>query len=1001
MRPDDRVVLSFEARNWCDFAVAYAGVHQAGAVPVLVSLGPQHSQGSLGRIIAHCGASIVVGSAKLVPPTGLAGTLAWFGSVGELEDGHDGRQRSGPSSPGKPVELSYRSGPLRSLQVTRHGHGDILSDLVMVDAASPGLGGTPFLHAFPCGSEGARRALWIPLGPSPGAVVTLVSFAPDAFCALAAEHGAARWSLGPSAAGFILDSGVLDSGVLDGHDLSSLVHLVLLTGKASPALLARLGAALPRASVLSLARTVSAPGDAGERRRGESGQNRRVHAPVAFSQEGMLWHEQFVPGSQNLPPLVRRYHGPLDVEVLERALIEIVRRHEPLRTTFEMQAGRLVQIVSPVDLRLVRHDLGSSAHAQEAEVAMLLGDLRWPFDLVEGPLFEAHLVRLGPRDHLVAFRVHHSVYDDWSVSVFRRELSALYAAFLAGRPSPLEDLPLSFGDLSRAQHRRMEGPAGAVELSWWKDELAGAPLCLQLPIDDPDRPQGAPQASAEPVSLELPPELATQLRALARRERTTLFMTMTAAFQALLQRWTGQEELLLATVVANRNRRELEQMVGCFTKKVLVRLSGVGDPTFVELLPRVRTALLGALAHQDLPFETVLQRSLSSAAAVHGLVPHPVVMLQGVTPQTDDLVLPGLTTSGYQTSATTTRTHFSAGDDDRSDTGATPWGAGLYLGTFLILSVIEEGAGVSLSARGAFHGPSVKRLLATFETLLADIVAHPERRMSELRLLDDRLLDDRHQAELVGRGADIDAQVPGDRAHEIFQAQASRTPSRLAVHDGGQSLTYEQLASRAQVLADRLRRLGVGRGDLVGLCMATSTDAVVAVLAIWKAGAGYVALDAEDTDARHRQIIVRASLGVVVTQGRLGPSELEGLATVVVDDDGPSRAPLVTDPEAGVDADVALVFYGSGPSAVPHGVVIEHGGVVNLLAGLRGHVLRPSSEPTPLVGLRVCLSARPTDDAFLRQLVPVLDGHTLQVVPGDAGGGVAALVALIGSGDVD
>jgi non-ribosomal peptide synthetase component F len=176
---------------------------------------------------------------------------------------------------------------------------------------------------------------------------------------------------------------------------------------------------------------------------------------------------------------------------------------------------------------------------------------------------------------------------------------------------------------------------------------------------------------------------------------------------------------------------------------------------------------------------------------------------------------------------------------------------------------------------------------------------------------------------------------------------------------------------------------------------------VVAVLAIWKAGAGYVALDAEDTDARHRQIIVRASLGVVVTQGRLDPSELEGLSTVVVDDDGPSRAPLVTDPEAGVDADVALVFYGSGPSAVPHGVVIEHGGVVNLLAGLRGHVLRPSSEPTPLVGLRVCLSARPTDDAFLRQLVPVLDGHTLQVVPGDAGGGVAALVALIGSGDVD
>jgi len=457
-------------------------------------------------------------------------------------------------------------------------------------------------------------------------------------------------------------------------------------------------------------------------------------APVAFSQEGMLWQEQFAPGCQNLPPLARRYHGPLDIEVLERALEEIVNRHEPLRTRFEVRHGRPLQVVAPPGRRRlpVRDLSGLSEEAQGLELDRALSAAARPFDLEQGPMFEPTLFALGPEDSVLVLRTHHSVFDDWSVSVFRRELSALYAAFQSTAASPLADLPLSFTKYALGQRRRLAGPAGTAQLSYWKRRLSGAPLRLELPIGDPDRPQGAPQASARPVALDLPSDLVARLRALARRERATVFMTVLTAFQVLLHGCTGQSELLMASVVANRDRTELEAMIGCFTKKVLLRLSSAGDPTFGGLLARAREVVLGALAHQDLPFETVLQEVLGPPAARHGLVPTVAVMFQGVTPQTEEVVLPGVTTTGFETSGKTTRAHFVAGSHEDSPEPATePWGGGLYSGTFFILSVIEDEDRLSLVARGAFHRPAVERLLANFRALLEDVVSHPDRRVSD------------------------------------------------------------------------------------------------------------------------------------------------------------------------------------------------------------------------------------------------------------------------------
>ena len=461
-------------------------------------------------------------------------------------------------------------------------------------------------------------------------------------------------------------------------------------------------------------------------------------AAVAFSQEGMLWQEWFAPGTQNLPGLARRFLGPLDVAVLGRALDEIVRRHGALRTTFALRNGRMVQVVrAHRSLKLGVTDLsGLDATEREAEVECLVSQAgRRPFDLGAGPLFDPTLLRLGDDDHVLVIRAHHAVFDDWSVGVFRRELAALYSAYAEGGASPLPELPVQFADFSRRQRGRLAGSAGARQMEFWRRELAGAPFATQLAIDDPELPEGSPQHAGEPISLALPAQLSDQLRALARRERTTVYTTMLAAFGVLVHRHTGQEDLLLATVVANRNRTELEGVIGCFTKKVPLRLNLSGAPTFAEVLARSRRALLGALSNQDLPFEAVVQDVLGAAASSHGLVPQVALMFQGVTPR-QELTLPGVKTAGFETSARARRAHFMAAAHDPAP--ALPWGSGLYLGTFLILTLIESPEELSFLARGAFHGPAVSELMTSFRALLFGIAADPARRVSELAILDDQ-----------------------------------------------------------------------------------------------------------------------------------------------------------------------------------------------------------------------------------------------------------------------
>lgn len=960
-----RVALLFDSAHWTDYAVAYLGVRKAGAVavPLLAGLGDLE----IARIVRDCGASAILASPALAPGCTSVPIL----DSGELEQQAGADPIVPPLLEAEPGEILYRSRPLARPMLLLGGPSDYY-------VAPP-----PLLHSFPPGTLAAQEALRGCLAvTAPGSVV-LPAFEADRMCALieATPERACGLHL-------VTAQALLDSGATQRHDVSRLSCLVLVGAHVAPALAGRLTAAFPRARLLLIDR----PGEPGR----HSASARRPQtasvapaaldsvAPVAFSQEGMLWHELFAPGCQNLPGLARRYRGRLDVAALSRALDEIVRRHGTLRTGFELRDGRPVQVVRthrPFELPL-RDLTGLAAVEREEEVGRTVAEAgRRPFDLAVDSLFVPELLRLGEEDHVLVIRTHHSVFDDWSVGVFRRQLAKLYAAYAAGEPSPLPDPALQFTDFCRRQRSDLAGPAGTGELAYWRRELADAPLTVQLPVDDPSAPAGSPQRGGETVSVVLDPGLHEQLRELARHERATVFMTMLAAFGVLVARYTGQEDLVIATVVANRNRTELEGLIGCFTKKVPLRLRLHGDPTFSQALARTRSALLGALSHQDLPFEAVLQDVLGSAAPAHGLVPHVVLVFQGVTPS-QELLLEGMESAGLDNAGRAGRAHFMA-----SGTGATgelaplPWGAGLYAGTFVILSVDESGLELSCTARGAFHTSAVREVMEGFATLLIDVAAHPTRRISELAVLDSPAA-----AAVLERGRGPDP-PPADTLARALRAQVDRDPAALAVSSSGERITYAELDDRSERLAQRLRALGAKPGDRVGTALESSPELIVAVLATWKVGAAWVGLDPNDASERRRRIGGDTSLGLIV-----GPEGAELRITAPA-----GAAPAVSFASSSATSprlleEAAVVFYGSGSSAVEPGVVLDRGSVLNLLAGLR---LLDTGER------RVCLCPRPTDDAFVRRLVALLDGHALHIPRAPLSADPVRALRLLAAGDVD
>jgi amino acid adenylation domain-containing protein len=664
-----------------------------------------------------------------------------------------------------------------------------------------------------------------------------------------------------------------------------------------------------------------------------------------------------------------RLCGPLQVAALERSFQEIVSRHEVLRTTFINVAGQPLQVIGPpvpfplsvVDLR----DLSEGEREGRVQ-ALAQADVQRPFDLAQGPLLRATLVRLADAEHVLLLTMHHIVSDGWSHGVFWRELAVLYDAFADGRPSPLPPLAIQYADFAVWQQQWLREGVLDAALAYWRQQLAGVST-LQLPAD---RPRPAVQTFRGARHwLTLPPTLTQALKTLSWRYGVTLFMTLLAAFQALLHRYTEQDDIAVGTLSANRHRAEIEGLIGFFVNILVLRTDLSGDPGFRELLGRVRAVTLGAYEHQDAPFEKLLEalkppRDLSRNPLFQ------VLFVLHNTPQ-QALELPSLSAHALEIDAGTSRFDLTL------EFWQTPEG---LRGRFEYSTDLFEPA-------------TIARMAGHFQTLLEGVVADPEQRLSRLPLL----TADERQRLLVEWNATA-APYPDDQPiHCLFEAQVTRTPDAVAVVCGNESLTYRELNRRANQVAHHLATLGVGRETLVGLCVERSPAMVVALLGILKAGAAYLPLDPTYPPERLAFMLEDARPPVVVTRQRLAADlQAYGARTVYLDAHWPLMA-RCSDENPGSDAaaeDVAYLLYTSGSTGRPKGVLGVHRATLSVLAWM--------GQAFPFAGDEVCCQKTPVSfgDSIQELFGPLLQGIRTVLIPDAVLKDVARLVQTLARHDV-
>ena len=539
-------------------------------------------------------------------------------------------------------------------------------------------------------------------------------------------------------------------------------------------------------------------------------------APLSFAQQRLWFLHQLEPASPTYnQPQAMHLRGRLDVQALQKALDHVVARHAVLRTTFVPVDGIPTQVIAQsraAEMPLI--DLRAwSDTARRAEVQRLLAEtIRRPFDLVHDLMLRAVLLRLSDQEHLFLLVTHHIASDGWSTGILWQELTTLYRACACGQPSPLPELPIQYVDYAVWQRHRLQGEVLENALSYWRKQLHNLST-LQLPTD---RPRPAVQSfHGANQSLVLSKDLTEQLKALSRRERCTLFMTLLAAFQTLLHRYTGQADIAVGSPIAGRTWVEVEGLIGFFVNTLVLRTDLAGNPSFRELLGRVREVALEAYAHQELPFEKLVEELQPERNLSHSPLFQVAFGLQN-TPRAA-LKIEGLTLSPVEVDSGTAKFDL-----------------------MLVMHEEPDGLrGVLQYNTDLFDQATMLRLLGHFRTLLEGIVANPEQRLADLPLLTPA---ERHQ--LLVEWNDTRKDYPQDTCiHALFEAQVERTPEAVAVVCEDQQLTYRQLNSRANQLAHYLRQRGVGPEALVGLCVERSLDMVVGLLGILKAGGAYVPLE--------------------------------------------------------------------------------------------------------------------------------------------------------------
>ncbi len=629
--------------------------------------------------------------------------------------------------------------------------------------------------------------------------------------------------------------------------------------------------------------------------------------PLSFAQERLWFLDQWEPGNPAYNrPVALRLTGPLKVTALEQALSEILRRHEALRATFSTKEGRPVQVITsaePLNLPVVNLSGLPSTEREPQAMRLATEEAQRPFDLAQGPLLRATLLRLDREEHVLLLVIHHIAFDGWSARVLVEQLAALYDAFVAGKPSALPELPIQYADFAHWQRQWLQDEVLETQLSYWKEKLASSLPSLDLPTDRP-RPAVQTHCGARQSSV-LPSSLLQALKALSRQEEVTLFMTLLAAFKVLLHRYTSQDDIVVGSPIAGRTHVETEGLIGFFVNTLVLRTDLSGNPTLLKLLGRVREVALGAYAHKDLPFEKLVEalqpeRDLSRTPLFQ-------VMFNLENIPTKAVETPNLSI-----------------DEFEFDSGVSQFD--------LALEVIEKDEGLSCLLNyntDLFDATTIARMLGHLRTLLEGIVANPGQRIGALPLLTEA---ERHQ--LLIEWNDTQADYPKDSCiHQLFEAQAERTPDAVALVFKDQQLTYHELNARANQLAHYLRKRGVEPEVLVSICVERSLEMVVGILGILKAGGAYVPLDPTYPKERLAFILEDTQAPVLLTQQTLIERLPEHRANVVcLDADLTAIAQECGEKaNSGVKLeDPAYVIYTSGSTGKPKGVVVSHANVVRL-----------------------------------------------------------------------
>jgi amino acid adenylation domain-containing protein len=670
--------------------------------------------------------------------------------------------------------------------------------------------------------------------------------------------------------------------------------------------------------------------------------SRQGPLPLSFAQERLWFLHRLTPGSTAYNCLYPfRLTGRINVLALGWSLREIIHRHEILRTTFSEIEGRPIQIVSegiPFDLDVT--DLQHlSMEERETEVRLRLDvEAAHVFDLERGPLLRAALLRLAPEDHVICFHFHHITIDGWSIEIAFREIAVLYEAFCRGARSPLLDVRFQYADFAVWQREHVRGEALSELLTWWKQKLAEVPPLLELPSDHV-RP-AVQSFRGSTVVFQLQPALAKSIKELSVQHEMTLSMVLLSVFALLLQRYTHREDILIGIPSANRDRMDLEGILGFFVNTVPIRIDLSGDPPCRELLERVRQVCLEAYERDMLPFERLVQELRQERDPSY----NPVVQVGfGPLPQAEhELRLEGMDVHYIET-----------------DTKKTIFDISLY-------SWENHGgiAGMFEYSSDLFERSTIERMVGHLFTLLTGVAADPTRRLSSLPLLTEA-----ERRRILLEWNNTTANFERDKSvQDLFEEQAARTPDAIAVMAGGRSLSYRELDRRANQLAHQLRELGVGTETVVGLCLERSLEMVVGILGILKAGGAYLPLDSEYSKDRLGFMLSDSGAPVLLTQANLAP-RLPAFSGAVLRLDADwhvcEKQSEAAPPRRVAPGNLAYVIYTSGSTGRPKGVLLEQRGLVNLVTWHVRRFLVSSAD-------RATLLASPGFDASVWELWPYL-----------------------------